>query len=64
MPFLPSSTDISEILKVMTQPIPFAMLSPLGLDQTSLLQSKEVASTTRGKLGAELMMNDERDASY
>jgi hypothetical protein len=36
-----SSTGVTEILKVMTEPFPFAMLSPLGLDLTSLLQSKE-----------------------
>jgi hypothetical protein len=33
--------DVSEILKVMTEPFPFAMQSPLGSDLTSLLQSKE-----------------------
>jgi hypothetical protein len=38
----PSSyVDVSEIQKVMTEPFPFAMLSPLGSDLTSLLQSKE-----------------------
>ena len=36
-----SSADVSKILKVMTEPFPFAMLSPLGSDLTSLLQSKE-----------------------
>jgi hypothetical protein len=36
-----SSISVSEILKVMTEPFPFAMLSPLGSDLTSLLQSKE-----------------------
>jgi hypothetical protein len=36
-----SSIGVSEILKVMTKPFPFAMLSPLGSDLTSLLQSKE-----------------------
>jgi hypothetical protein len=36
-----SSIDVIEILKVMTEPFTFAMLSPLGLDLTSLLQSKE-----------------------
>jgi hypothetical protein len=46
----------------MTEPFPFAMLSPLGLDLTSLLQSKEKgveqslegkdnASATRGMSG-------------
>jgi hypothetical protein len=28
-----SSVDVSEILKVMTEPFPFAMLSPLGSDR-------------------------------
>jgi hypothetical protein len=46
-----SSVDVSEILKVMTEPIPFAMLSPLRLDLTSLLQSKKTASTTKGMPG-------------
>jgi hypothetical protein len=31
------SIDVSEIPKVMTEPFPFAMLSPLGSDLTSLL---------------------------
>jgi hypothetical protein len=47
-PSSPSSIDVSEILKVMTEPIPFAMLSPLRSDLTSLLQLKETASATRG----------------
>jgi hypothetical protein len=33
--------NVLEILKVMTEPFLFAMLSPLGSDLTSLLQSKE-----------------------
>jgi hypothetical protein len=36
-----SSTGVTEVLKVMTEPFPFAMLSPLGSDLTSLLKSKE-----------------------
>jgi hypothetical protein len=40
-PSLSSSLNVLEILKVMTEPFAFAMLSPLGLDLTSLLQSKE-----------------------
>jgi hypothetical protein len=36
-----SPIGVTEILKVMTEPFPFAMLSPLGSDLTSLLQSKE-----------------------
>jgi hypothetical protein len=58
-PSLSSSVDVLEILKVMSEPFSFAMLSPLGSDLTSLLQSKEkgfeqssgrkeTASATRG----------------
>jgi hypothetical protein len=50
----PSSSyvaEVSEILKVMTEPFPFALLSPLRLDLTSLLQSRETASATEGKTG-------------
>ena len=39
--FLYSSAGVIEILKIMTEPFLFAMLSPLGSDPTSLLQSKE-----------------------
>jgi hypothetical protein len=46
-----SYVSVSEILNVMTKPFPFAMLSPLGLDLTSLLQSKEkgIKQSSRGK---------------
>jgi hypothetical protein len=59
-PSLSSAAQVSEILKVMTEPFPFALLSPLRLDLTSLLQSKEIASATEGKTGGQkkrLMMN-------
>jgi hypothetical protein len=46
-----SVAKVSEILKVMTEPFPFALLSPLRLDLTSLLQSKEITSATKGKTG-------------
>jgi hypothetical protein len=57
-----SSASVTEILKVMTEPFWFAMLSPLGSDLTSLLQSKEkgvqksaegkkIASVTGGNVG-------------
>lgn len=36
-----SSIDVTEILEVMTEPLPFALLSPLGSELTSLLQSRE-----------------------
>jgi hypothetical protein len=63
-PSLPSFVDVSEILKVMTEPITFAMLSPQWSDLTSLLQSKEIASATGGNVGAEEAANNERDASH
>ena len=47
----PSVLEVSEILKVMTESIPFALLSPLRLDLTSLLQSKEMAPATEEKVG-------------
>jgi hypothetical protein len=39
------------LLKVMTKSIPFALLSPLRLDLTGLLQSKETASAAEEKVG-------------
>jgi hypothetical protein len=36
-----SSIGVTEILEVVTEPLPFAKLSPLGSELTSLLQSKE-----------------------
>jgi hypothetical protein len=49
----PSSVDISEIMKVMTEPIPFTMLSLLGSDMTRLLQSKETALAIGGSAGGQ-----------
>jgi hypothetical protein len=46
-----SAAEVLEILKVMTEPFPFALLSPLRLDLTILLQSKEIASAAEGKTG-------------
>jgi hypothetical protein len=46
-----SAARVSEILKLMTESLPFALLSPLRLDLTSLLQPKEIASATEGKNG-------------
>ena len=43
-----STAEVSEILKVMIEPSPFALLSPLRLDLTSLLQSREIASAAEG----------------
>jgi hypothetical protein len=53
----PFFVNVSEILKVMTEPFPFAMLSPLGSNLNSLLQSKETASATGGNV--EVRRNDE-----
>jgi hypothetical protein len=47
----PSAAEVSEILKVMTESIPFALLSPLRLDLTSLLESKETAPAVEEKIG-------------
>jgi hypothetical protein len=52
-PSSPSSIDVSKILKVMIEPFLFVMLSPLGSDLTSLLQSKETASATGGNAGGQ-----------
>jgi hypothetical protein len=43
IPGAPSSSSIgvTKIMKLMTKPFLFALLSPLGSDLTSLLQSKE-----------------------
>jgi hypothetical protein len=49
----PPAAEMSEILKVMTESIPFALLSPLQLDLTSLLQSKETAPTAEEKVGGQ-----------
>jgi hypothetical protein len=58
------SVNVSEIMKVMTEHIPFTMLSPQSSDLTSLLQSKETARLPGGMPGAEETANDERDASH
>jgi hypothetical protein len=47
----PFAAEMSEILKVMTESIPLALLSPLRLDLTSLLQSKETALAAEKKVG-------------
>lgn len=48
-----SSVDVLEIPKVMIEPFPFAMLSPLGLDLTNLLQSKKTALDTGENAGGQ-----------
>jgi hypothetical protein len=61
----PSTSEVSKILKVMTESIPFALLSPLRLDLTNLLQSKETALAAEEKVGVgvEETMDDKCDAS-
>jgi hypothetical protein len=46
----PSPAEVSKILKVMTESIPFALLIPVRLDLTSLLQSKETTSAAEEKV--------------
>jgi hypothetical protein len=48
-----SDAEVSEILKVMTELFPFALLSPMGLELTSLLQTREFSSATKGKNGGQ-----------
>jgi hypothetical protein len=48
-----SAAEVSEILKVMTKSFPFAPLSPLGLELTSLLQKKEISSAAEGRHGGQ-----------
>jgi hypothetical protein len=52
-PSLSSAAEVSEILKVITKSFPFALLSPLRLEVTSLLQTKEISSATEGRNGGE-----------
>jgi hypothetical protein len=59
-----SVAEVSKILKVMTEPFPFALLSPLRLDLSCLLQSRESLWLPRGKRGAEEMTYDEYNGSY
>jgi hypothetical protein len=59
-----SVAEISKILKVMTEPFPFALLSPLRLDLTSHLQSKEISSAAEGKQEAKEPTYDEYNGSY
>jgi hypothetical protein len=47
----PSATEVSEILKVMTESPPFKLLSLLGLELTNLLQKKKMPSATEEKVG-------------
>ena len=47
----PSAAEVLKILKVMTESIPFALVSPVRLDLTSLLRSKEIAPSAEEKAG-------------
>jgi hypothetical protein len=59
-----SVAEVSEILKVMTESFPFALLSPLRLELTSLLQTKEISLAAEGKTGAEEATYDEYTGSH
>jgi hypothetical protein len=48
-----SATEVLEILKVMTESFPFALLSPLRLELTSLLQTSNISSAAEGKNGGQ-----------
>jgi hypothetical protein len=50
-PSTPSGADVEEILKVMTESLPFKLLSPLGPHLTKLLQKKEEPSTAKKVVG-------------
>jgi hypothetical protein len=50
-PSTPSATEVEEILKVMTEPLPIKLLSPLGPQLTKLLQKKDEASATKKAAG-------------
>jgi hypothetical protein len=46
-PSTPPTTDVAEILKVMTESLPIKLLSPLGSELMKLLQKKDEPSTTK-----------------
>jgi hypothetical protein len=52
-PSTSSATEVSGVLKlkVMTESFPFALLSPLRLELTSLLQTREISLVVEGKNG-------------
>jgi hypothetical protein len=72
-----TSVGVTEILEVMTAPLPFQMLSPLGLDLISLLypQKKTVEGSVEARAGkdpsaparrkrSEEASNDKRDDGH
>ena len=50
-PSSPTTVEVAEILKVMTESPPFKLLSPLGFELTNLLQKKKMPSATEEKVG-------------
>jgi hypothetical protein len=50
-PSTPSTVDVEEILKVMTESLPIKLLSPLGPHLTKLLQKKEEPSAAKKVVG-------------
>jgi hypothetical protein len=50
IPLSLSAAEVLEILKVMTESLPFKLLSPLGLELTKVLQRKETSSATEEKI--------------
>jgi hypothetical protein len=50
-PSTPSAAKVEEILKVMTEPLPIKLLSPLGPQLTKLLQKKDEPSATKKAAG-------------
>jgi hypothetical protein len=49
-PSMPSTTEVAEILKVMTESLPLKLLSSLGTELTKFLQRKEQPSATKEKV--------------
>jgi hypothetical protein len=50
-PSTPSTAEVEEILKVMTESLPVKLLSPLGLELTKLLQKKDAPSAAKKVVG-------------
>jgi hypothetical protein len=50
-PSTPSTTEVEEILKVMTKSLPIKLLSPLGPQLTKLLQKKDEPSAAKKAVG-------------
>jgi hypothetical protein len=49
IPSMPLTTEVAEILKVMTESLPIKLLSPLGPELTKLLHKKGEPSATKKK---------------